>query len=181
MSQNLVTVATFNDSVTAGMARNLLEDAGIQAFVADEEIIGMDWVLANAVGRIKLQVGDLDAANAREILRDHDHITDSIAQEITFLGSEQTDDDVEDDDEEDDEFEPEPTRRERNAERAFRGAIFGILFTPIQLYVTYLLILVWFSDEPLAAREHRHAIIAALINIPLLLGLAIVTLGFALR
>ena len=41
MSDRLATVATFGCPVEANLARNRLEVAGIKAFLADEETVGM--------------------------------------------------------------------------------------------------------------------------------------------
>ena len=68
MSDRLATVATFGCPVEANLARNRLEAAGIKAFLADEETVGMVWHLTNALGGIKLQVGDRDAEEALAIL-----------------------------------------------------------------------------------------------------------------
>src|SRR6516165_12059661 len=68
MSNHLVTVATFGDSVRADIAKNYLELLGIPAFVADVEFITWYWTYANAIGWIKLQVGDQVAAEARTLL-----------------------------------------------------------------------------------------------------------------
>ncbi len=71
MSDFLMTVATFGDPVEANLAKNYLEASGVQAFLADEETVNMDWALGNAIGRIKLQVGDQDAEAARTLLSQH--------------------------------------------------------------------------------------------------------------
>ena len=68
MSDRLATVATFRSPVEANLARNRLEAAGIEAFLADEETVGMVWHLTNALGGIKLQVGDRDVEEALAIL-----------------------------------------------------------------------------------------------------------------
>jgi hypothetical protein len=68
MSDGLATVATFGSPVEANLARNQLEAAGIKAFLADEETVGMVWPLTNALGGIQLQVGDRDAKEALAIL-----------------------------------------------------------------------------------------------------------------
>jgi len=65
------------------------------------------------------------------------------------------------------------TNREQNAGRAFRGAVFGLLLLPLQLYVFWLLLQVCVSDEPLAADKRRQAIVAAAISLPLMLGLCL--------
>ncbi len=72
MNHRLVTVGTFWNSVEAELARGRLEDAGIRAFLADETMVGMAWYLGNAIGGVKLQVGDGDAEAAREVLSESD-------------------------------------------------------------------------------------------------------------
>ena len=49
------------------------------------------------------------------------------------------------------------------------GAALGLLFPPLQFYVSYLLLRVYFSDERLRPRYRALALIAALINVPMLL------------
>lgn len=68
MSDELVTVASFWDSIEAALARNRLESAGVDAWVADEATVGMVWQYANAVGGIKLQVRTADVETARAVL-----------------------------------------------------------------------------------------------------------------
>ena len=65
---NLVTIATFDLPALAHAARIALENEGIPAFLADNNLVTMDWFLSNAVGGAKLQVAAGDAARAREIL-----------------------------------------------------------------------------------------------------------------
>jgi len=57
-----------------------------------------------------------------------------------------------------------PNRAEANAERAFRGAAFGLIFVPLQFYVTLLLADVYFAGEKLRPRYRRRAIVAAIVN-----------------
>lgn len=68
MSDRLVTIATFEAAPRAHVARAVLEDSGIQVFVADEEIVSMDWMLSNAVGGVKLKVRESDAERALAVL-----------------------------------------------------------------------------------------------------------------
>jgi len=64
----LVTVATFMYPAQAHVARGRLESEGIRAFVADENLITMNWLYANTIGGVKLQVSAADADRARAIL-----------------------------------------------------------------------------------------------------------------
>jgi hypothetical protein len=68
--EDFVTVATYWKPSEAIVARSRLEAEGIRAYLADEQLIAMDWLLANAVGGIKLQVAQHDQERAREVLAD---------------------------------------------------------------------------------------------------------------
>jgi hypothetical protein len=166
----LVTVRRFIDPIEASLAKNCLEEAGFEVFLADIETVTVAWQLSNALGGIKLQVAAPDAARARIVLREHldgsageegELIREAIASSpVTGGGLEESP--PEDDGSE--ESEPEPTGREQEAERAFRAAVLGLLFFPLQFYATYLLLAVLFSSETLAGRSRRRAFIAAAIN-----------------
>jgi hypothetical protein len=67
---------------------------------------------------------------------------------------------------EDDEAEEKLTRREEDADRAFRGTVVGILFFPIQFYALWLLVKVFASEERLRAEKRKRAIAAAALCIP---------------
>jgi hypothetical protein len=192
MSDVLMTVATFGDPVEANLAKNYLEASGVQAFLADEETVNMDWALGNAIGRIKLQVGDQHAEAARTLLSQHTGLAATAAlgpEEIRYEPSQDEptprwedldEDGDQDQDQEADDFEPEPTTRDKNAERAFKGAIFGLLFFPLQFYAFYLLLKVFLSEEPLGDGERRKAIIAGVINLPLMAGVCLIMVGACL-
>ena len=68
MSDELRTVARYNTPIEADLARNRLEAAGIQAFVADEQTIGWLWHLGTALHGIKVQVRESELVRATEIL-----------------------------------------------------------------------------------------------------------------
>jgi hypothetical protein len=54
--RQLVTVASFRDLHEALLAKGSLDSAGITCFLANENIVRLDWLYANAVGGIKLRV-----------------------------------------------------------------------------------------------------------------------------
>ena len=64
----LVTVATFPNAMEANFAKGCLEAAGIPAFLADEQMVGMNWHMSILLGGVKLQVCADDAEEAVEIL-----------------------------------------------------------------------------------------------------------------
>jgi hypothetical protein len=64
----LVTVRKFRDLPEALLARGSLESAGIECFLADENLVRLDWFISNFIGGIKLNVRPADEANARKLL-----------------------------------------------------------------------------------------------------------------
>ena len=52
----------------AGAAKSALEAAGIECWLGDEAIVGLDWQMAQAVGLIKLRVREEDLELAQAIL-----------------------------------------------------------------------------------------------------------------
>ena len=63
-------VAAFVKIEDAYLARSRLEGSGISAHIRDEGVVGLDWFLSNAIGGVKVEVGDEDAQRAREILNE---------------------------------------------------------------------------------------------------------------
>ena len=66
------TIAVFNKPEDAHLLRMRLEAGGIPAFIQDENIVQIHWLVANAVGGVRVQVGDEDVAAARELLAAQD-------------------------------------------------------------------------------------------------------------
>jgi hypothetical protein len=66
--RELVTIQQFRDLPEALLAKGSLESAGIECFLADDNLVRLDWFISNFIGGIKLNVRTADAANARKIL-----------------------------------------------------------------------------------------------------------------
>ena len=66
----LVTVNRYRDLTEAMVARSLLESAGIAAWIAEENLVRMDWFFSNMAGGMRLQVEEQDEADARKILEE---------------------------------------------------------------------------------------------------------------
>jgi hypothetical protein len=64
----LVTVATYLYLYQAQAAHLFLSQAGVQSFIADAEVVAMDWLLSNAIGGVKLRVPRDQAEEAVEVL-----------------------------------------------------------------------------------------------------------------
>src|SRR4029077_18277744 len=66
--RELVTIRQFRDLPEALLAKGSLESAGIECFLADENLVRLDWFISNFIGGIKLNVRAADGENARKIL-----------------------------------------------------------------------------------------------------------------
>lgn len=63
-----VTLGRYSLPFDAHLDRSRLESEGIDAFVADEHTVNMQWMLSNAIGGVRLQVQEDDLYRARRIL-----------------------------------------------------------------------------------------------------------------
>jgi hypothetical protein len=169
MSDRLVTVATFQDSVAAALARNFLEHEGIACVLIDDTTVATDWMLSAAIGGVKLQVAALNAERAEMLLAqiqeereeadgeeeadDEDFRTGIAAREIAEdLQAEEED------------------RAPINqlADKAFRAAAFGLLFWPLQLYVLYLLACIFAENGKVSPDRRWKVWGSVLLNMPLM-------------
>jgi hypothetical protein len=66
--RDLVMIRQFRDLPEALLAKGSLESAGIECFLADENLVRLDWFISNFIGGIKLRVQAHDADNARKLL-----------------------------------------------------------------------------------------------------------------
>lgn len=64
MENELVTIATTFDILEAEFLKGQLEAEGFEVYTADDNLIGANFLLANAVGGIKLKVPTEDAEDA---------------------------------------------------------------------------------------------------------------------
>jgi len=63
-----VMIRRYQDLPEALLSKSILESAGIQSFLADENLVRIDWFYSNLVGGIKLLVRGEDAETASKIL-----------------------------------------------------------------------------------------------------------------
>lgn len=166
MSDNLVTVATFNTPAEAQLAKNVLEEEGIKSMIADEEVVGMAWYIGNAVGGVKLLVLEHDWMKARATIAQHQEKLD---EEMEADGAEDYGEDQEVDEHisespgrpsiPEDEIERQIAEKpmqlgsttdageeketvsegEDLARRAYLAAVFGIIFTPYSMWLLWRL------------------------------------------
>jgi hypothetical protein len=64
----MVTIASLSKPEEAHMLRMRLEAAGFPAYVQDEHLIQIDWLLSNAIGGVRVQVAEDDLPAVKEFL-----------------------------------------------------------------------------------------------------------------
>lgn len=68
--RQLVTVRQFRDLPQALLAKGILDSAGIECFLADDNMVRMDWFISNLLGGIKLRVKTEDFKEALSVLNE---------------------------------------------------------------------------------------------------------------
>jgi len=63
-----VVLRRYRDMPAAFVAKSVLDNAGIECFLQDDNVVRMDWLWSNAMGGIKLWVREKDARDAEELL-----------------------------------------------------------------------------------------------------------------
>jgi len=66
--RELVTIRQFRDLPEALLAKGSLQSAGIECFLADENLVRLDWFISNFIEGIKLNVRAADAEIAQQLL-----------------------------------------------------------------------------------------------------------------
>src|SRR6266849_5470486 len=66
--RNLVSIRRFRDLPEALLAKGGLESAGIECFLADDNMVRMDWFISNLLGGVKLLVNSAADPDALQVL-----------------------------------------------------------------------------------------------------------------
>jgi hypothetical protein len=69
-TRDLVVLRRFRDVHEALLAKGSLEASGIECFLADENMVRIDWFISNLLGGIKLMVQPSDFSQASRILNE---------------------------------------------------------------------------------------------------------------
>jgi hypothetical protein len=69
--RDLVPIRTFWNLLEAQLAKGLLESAGIEAFLFDDNMVRLDWFNANALGGVKLRVDADKVEEANRVLEEN--------------------------------------------------------------------------------------------------------------
>lgn len=151
MAGKLVTIATFEQSARAHLARGVLEEAGIKAVVTDEAVVTMDWLLGGAVGWVKVQVLEENADRAVAVLEEALGIDAGPVDEAALAAEAEAAGEAD----AAEKLQPEPvavapiaevgtvasealSERDEYARRAFLAAFFSLAFAPLWFYALYL-------------------------------------------
>ena len=67
-SRDMVTVRQFRDLPEALLAKGILDSAGIESYLVDENMIRMNWFISNLLGGVRLQVNRDDVEEAGTLL-----------------------------------------------------------------------------------------------------------------
>ncbi|WP_419870033.1 putative signal transducing protein [Chryseobacterium sp. CT-SW4] len=68
---DLIRIKYCENAIEANRDKQILEENGIQSFIANEQLIQSDWLLSQAVGGIQLQVFEDDLEKAKEVLENY--------------------------------------------------------------------------------------------------------------
>jgi hypothetical protein len=68
--RDLVTIRAFWGLLEAQLAKGLLDSAGIESFLFDDNMVRMDWFNANALGGVKLRVDTHNVEAANRVLQE---------------------------------------------------------------------------------------------------------------
>lgn len=159
MADRLVTIATFFEPAEASIAQSILDEENVRSFFADELMASMAWHISGAVGGVKLMVAEPHAERARQILDDYRQqareSTDQPQLDEEFVAS------------------LNPTTTDRLISRALRAAVFGLMVPPFFFYSLWLLGRMALRGDQLTPYQHARYVIAMLLNLLMLIGLAV--------
>lgn len=167
MNERLVTVASYDVAYKADLVKTALEEAGIEAFVVDREIVSMEWLLANAVNGVKVQVAEKDAGRAmafvEELYRDgfdKMKVSDEELERQALEAAPDDDHDVPLPEEETGQTSEaaRPTEpgakeidRDQYARRFMLCSVFSLAFPPLVIYAFYLGLVTVFGTGPISS------------------------------
>ena len=167
---DLTTIASFGDATEAAIAQQCLAAAGIESYLVDAAMVTTMWHLGVAMGGVKLQVADVDAAEATELL------TEARAGRLQFDFADSADAATAAEAEgEADAQKMSP--REELANRAFKITFFAMLLEPLAFYAAWLLVRVAAAEGPLRP-PYRGRAIAATVLCPIIFAVEAAVLWF---
>ena len=79
-NQRFIVLRRYRDMPDAFLFSSILDSAGIESYLADENLIRMDWFWSGLLGGVKLWVRQQDIDEAQNLI-DQAHLTDSTLKE----------------------------------------------------------------------------------------------------
>ena len=152
MSQ-LVELRSYPDAMVAEADRAALEGAGIFCALENVRTVQNDWLITQAVGGVSLKVRREDWAVARALLTP---IEEGEAQRARPL-----------------------SQKEALVERFVMCVAIGILFGPLQYYAFFLLLRLASLPGEIRREMRRKYLLAAWLNVVLMLGLTAMVIAIA--
>ncbi len=87
----MITIARFSTPEQAHLFRLRLASGGVEAFILDEYMVQMDWLISNAIGGIRVQIAEEDLELSKQILQNPPDEPDAaITTNCPFCGSNKT-------------------------------------------------------------------------------------------
>jgi hypothetical protein len=165
------------NTAEAMLTVNRLQDAGIESFVADDNIVSTDFLLGGAIGWIKVQVREADIDRALELLatREAPINADDVPWDQPSEGELEEEEGTPEENREvaiadrnaPEEPEIPQTEGERIVERAYRIAMMGmLLFPPLPHFYSFALLMrIAFGREQLPERANRRYHLTFMIDV----------------
>jgi hypothetical protein len=145
--QDLVTLTTAPDLAAARLIQGLLQSAGIDCFIPDENLLSQASYLAGIVGGLRVQVRTADGERAQAMLDDYRTSDGPAADEENAA-------------------EPEAVAQaEGLAQRALRLAILGFILWPLPHPYALALALSALARKELTGHARRQARVAATVSL----------------
>jgi hypothetical protein len=165
MSNRLVTVATFHETVAAVMAKDYLESQGVPAYLIDETELAHALPVFSSVGGAKVQVAPEHVERAEFLLErvqeDHDDDDELSPVGATAIATREIAEELQ---AERDERDP----INQLADRLFRTAIFGLILWPLQFYTLFLLLELGGSEGRVSPERRWKVWASIVLNVPLM-------------
>ncbi|MBI2807549.1 MAG: hypothetical protein HYX68_21420 [Planctomycetes bacterium] len=170
MSNRLVTIATFHDTVEAAVVKNFLEAQGIHAELADEDTVATNWSLAGAIGGIKLQVPPIHVERAEMLIdkvrSEQRAVLDEPPLPHTGIAAQEIAEDLQAEQED-------KLPINKLTDQLFRCAVFGLILWPLQLYALYLMACVFGAEGRVSPNRRWKIWVSILLNVPMMAAIGI--------
>jgi hypothetical protein len=183
--KDLKTIAEFPEANQARIVSNYLASEGIRAWLSNETIVTNDWLIGNAIGNVRLQVADVDVEQALKLIEEKPQIGLHELSKIAlnedreepsgplfdFIYPEGHESCHTESESESDLYQPVEAElalnpREVMVDRAFRASFIFIAVFILSPFLTWMLIDIYTSKDPLSQRHRRRLFWATLLHIP---------------